>query len=121
MTLPPDIVALLDRTAEVQMETTSPKGVRHEVPIWVVVDGGDVFARSYIGESPRWYREILARPGALVAGSTRIPVKAVPATDGDSIRRTSEGFRKKYPTSPSLRAMQRPEVLGTTVRFEAPD
>lgn len=118
MTLPPEVVALLDGTAEVQMETTSAKGARHQVPIWIVVDGSDVFARSYLGENARWYREILARPGALIAGSRRIPVKAVLATDDDSVRRTSDGFQKKYPKSPSLRAMQRPEVLGTTLRFE---
>ena len=121
MTMPPEIVALLDGTAEVQMETTSARGTRHEVPIWVVVDGSDVFARSYLGETARWYREILARPGALIAGSRHIPVRAVVATDDDSVRRTSEGFQKKYPKSPSLRAMQRPEVLGTTVRFEPPE
>ena len=118
MTLAAEILALLDRTLEVQIETTSPKGARHEVPIWVVVDGNDVFARSYLGARARWYREILARPGALIVGSRRIQVKAIPATDDDSVGRTSAGYRKKYPTSPSLRAMQKPDVLPTTLRFE---
>jgi hypothetical protein len=119
MTLSPEILALLDRTLEVQIETTSAKGARHVVTIWVVVDGNDVFARSYLGARARWYREILARPGALIVGSRRIEVKAIRATDDDPVRRTSLGYEKKYPTSPSLRAMQKPDVLPTTVRFEA--
>jgi hypothetical protein len=119
MTVSPEILALLDRTLEVQIETTSAKGARHEVPIWVVVDGSDVFARSYLGAHARWYRKILARPSALIVGSRRIQVKAIRATDDDSVRRTSEGYQKKYPTSGSLRAMQKPDILPTTVRFEA--
>ena len=119
MTLSGEDLALLDRTQVVKIETTSPHGRKHLVSIWVVVDGSDVFARSYLGETARWYREIVARPGALVIDSRRIPVKSVAATDVDSVRRTSEGYQKKYPTSRSARAMQKPEILGTTVRLVA--
>ena len=120
MSFPKKTVALLDKTAEVDIETGSPKGTKHSVPIWVVVDGGDVFIRTYRGKTSRWYRELLASGGALVANGTRIPVRAVVATDPESIKRTSDGYRKKYRKGSSLDSMLLPEVLNTTVRLEPP-
>jgi len=48
LTFPKPTIALLDRSNEVDIETRSPKGTVHAVPIWVVVEGDDVFIR--IGE-----------------------------------------------------------------------
>ena len=118
MSFPAEILALLDATQEVDIETHSASGNAHRVPIWVVVDGDDVFARSYVGHEARWYRELIVRPGAIVAADLSIPVRAVLAVDKVSVARTSRGYQKKYPHSPSVRAMQRPEVLGTTIRLE---
>ena len=109
---------LLDRTREVDIETRSPKGTRHRVPIWVVVDGEDVFVRTYRGKTSRWYRELLATQGALLVNGKRYPVKASRADDPDSIRRTSAGYRRKYARSGSLDAMLRRPVLPTTLRLE---
>ncbi|OLC19020.1 MAG: hypothetical protein AUH33_06425 [Chloroflexi bacterium 13_1_40CM_68_21] len=88
------------------------------MPIWVVVDGDDAFVRTYRGKTSRWYRELLAGPGALVLNGKRVPVRAVPATDPGSIKRTSDGYRKKYRKSGSLDAMLRRSVLPTTLRLE---
>jgi hypothetical protein len=118
MSFSKDIRDLFDKTLEVDIETRSARGTVHHVPIWLVVDGDAVFARSYVGPEARWYRELLARPGAIVVGTRSIPVRAVPAADERSINATSLGFQKKYPRSPSLRAMQRREVIGTTIRLE---
>jgi len=118
VSFPPATLALLARTAEVDIETRSAKGSAHRVPIWVVVDGEDVFVRTYRGEKSRWYRELRAAPGALVAGSKRIRVRAVPATDRESIRRTSDAYRAKYAKSGSLNSMLRQAVLDTTLRLE---
>ena len=51
-------------------------------------------------------------------GKTRIGVRAVPATDRESIRRTSDAYRAKYAKSGSLNAMLRQAVLDTTLRLE---
>jgi hypothetical protein len=118
MAFPAATLGILARTSVVDVETTSPKGRVHRVPIWVVVDGDEVFVRSYRGAGARWYREILARPGALVAGPTRIGVRAVQATDARSKRRTTLGFKAKYRPGSSRDAMVRPEVLDTTLRLE---
>jgi len=72
LSFPKPTLALLDRSNEVDIETRSPKGTVHAVPIWVVVDGDDVFIRTYRGPKSRWYRELLAGPGALVVNGKRI-------------------------------------------------
>ena len=121
VTFPKDVLQLLDRTQEVDIETRSASGATHRVPIWVVVSGDDVFVRSWKGSQAVWYRRLLARDGALVAGRRRIPVRAVRATDAESVRRTSDGFRTKYRHSRSTPSMVREEILGTTIRLEPAD
>ena len=118
MTFPKATLALLDRSNEVEIETRSLKGALHSVPIWVVVDGGEVFIRTYRGPISRWYRELLAAPGALVVNGKRIPIRAIAAADSASVKRVSEGFRKKYRKGSSLDSMLVPLVLPTTLRLE---
>ena len=118
MSFPKDTLALLDRANEVDIETRSPKGVTHSVPIWIVVDGGDVFVRAYRGPTSRWYREIVAGPGSLVVNGKRVPVRAIAAADSASVKRTSDGYRKKYRKGTSLDDMLVPMVLPTTLRLE---
>jgi len=117
---PREILELLDRTKEVDIETRNAQGAVHRVPIWVVVSDGEVLIRSWRGSQAGWYRRICAREGALIADGRRIPIHAVSAVDADSVRRTSDGFRRKYPTSKSTPAMVRDEVLDTTLRLEPP-
>jgi hypothetical protein len=118
LSFPKATIAMLDRADEVDIETHSPKGTTHAVPIWIVVDGDDVFVRAYRGPTSRWYRELVARPGALLANGNRIAVRAIVAVDPDSVKRTSDGYRKKYRKGSSLDDMLVPAVLPTTLRLE---
>ena len=118
MTFPKPTIALLDRSNEVDIETRSPKGTVHAVPIWVVVDGDDVFIRTYRGPTSRWYRELLAGPGALVVKGKRIPIRAIAAADSASVNRASDAYRKKYRKGGSLDSMLVASVLPTTLRLE---
>jgi len=118
LSFPKPTVALLDRADEVDIETRSRKGTKHSVPIWIVVDGNDVFVRAVNGPTSRWYREIVAGPGALVVNRKRIPVRAVAAADSVSVKRTSDGYRKKYRKGSSLDSMLVPSILPTTLRLE---
>ena len=118
MSFPRATLELFDRTREVDIETRSAKGTAHTVPIWIVVDGDDVFVRTYRGKTSRWYRELLARPGAIVADGKRVRVRAEHAVEAAAIQRTSDGYRKKYPKSGSLDSMLRRSVLETTLRLE---
>lgn len=118
MSFPAATRSRLDRVREVDIETRSPEGQVHSVPIWVVVDGDDVFVRTYRGKTSRWYRELLAGPGALVIDGNRVPVRAMPAGDPESVKRASAGYRKKYSKGGSLDAMLLRSVLPTTLRLE---
>ncbi len=110
----------LDRIAqarEVGIETR--KGDRtSKTTIWVVIDDGEVFVRSVRGEDGHWYRRALAEPRvALVVGDHRYQFLAIPASDQESIQRTSEALRRKY-RGRSLEMMLQPGTLGTTLRLE---
>ena len=117
---PRDVLELLDQAEEVQIETRSPRdGTVHRTIIWVVVDRDEVFVRSVLGPRGRWYRELLAQPtAALIVRGRRVPVRAVPATDDESVERTSAALRVKYGDGPSTRAMLRDDTLPTTLRLE---
>ena len=112
-------LALIDRTEELQIETSAGDGAVHRTIIWAVVDGDSVFVRSYRGANARWYREALSNPSvALHVDGRRLPTTAVPAPDPDSIERTSAGFLRKYPDDPATPRMNRAEVLDLTFRLE---
>ena len=76
------------------------------------------YVRSVRGKKGRWYRDLLARPGALHAGSRRIDVKATRVTSVEGIDFVSQALWKKYPQNSSLFSMLRLAVLDTTLRLE---
>ena len=89
------------------------------VVIWVVVDGEDVFVRSWAGTRGRWYRDLAAGgPATLEFAGRRLAVQAVPAGDAASIERTSRGILRKYRRSSHTQEMVRAEILPTTLRLE---
>jgi hypothetical protein len=116
----PRILSLLAKANTVRIETSrGPRAPVHQTPIWVVVDGGEVFARSYTGRSGRWYRELRANPhAALLKAGERIPVRAVQVRNSAAIGRVSRGYLTKYAKSPYAQAMVKKEILSTTLRLE---
>lgn len=109
----------IDRARTVRIETSRPDGPVHSTIIWVVVDGDDVFVRSWRGPGARWYREAVANPTvAIRVGKERIPARAIPATDPDPVARASAGLLRKYDGDPAAASMVRDEILDTTLRLE---
>jgi hypothetical protein len=115
-----DDLERIDRAKTVRIETSKPGGPVHSTIIWAVVDKGDVFVRSWRGPGARWYREALANPDVAihVPKKHRIPARAIPATDADSVARASAGLERKYAGDPATKSMVRDEILGTTLRIE---
>jgi hypothetical protein len=110
----------LDAAPEIDIETRAGDDAPvHCTTIWVVVDGEDVFVRSYRGESGRWYREISGHPDAVVHidGESQ-PVRAIPASDPESAGRASDAYRNKYADSSVVDSMLTDEVTPTTLRLE---
>lgn len=112
-------LASLDRAEEVEIETQAPGATPRRTVIWAVVDDGNVFIRTFKGPNSRWYRDAQANPAvAIHVDGRRLPATAIPATDPDSIERTSSGFLRKYADDRSTPAMVAPDVLETTLRLE---
>jgi hypothetical protein len=115
-----NVLALLDRTKEVDIETRGSDGTRHRVPIWVLVIDGEAYVASYRGKSGRWWRELLRNGEAtLVTGRSRVDVRPHRVRSARIREAMSAAFAKKYRGSrSSVLAMQRPEVLETALRLE---
>jgi hypothetical protein len=115
-----DDLDAIDRAKEVRIETSAgPDKPVHRTIIWIVVDGEDVFVRSWRGVTARWYREALANPNiAIHVGKQRLPAKAVSAHDEDAVTRTSAALERKYAGDPATRSMLRDEILITTLRLD---
>ena len=119
MSFASDDLARIAQAEEIEIETQAPDAPVHRTRIWIVVDGEDVFVRSVRGETGRWYREATANPAvAIHVDGRRLPATAIPATDPDSIERTSAALREKYDRIPGLRPMLKPDVLDATLRLE---
>jgi len=119
-TFPPAVLKSFDETKVVEIETSSAKGTKHLVPIWIVVVNGVPFVRSVRGPAGRWYRELLARgDGAVICDGKRVPFRATKDSSAEAIEAVSVALRKKYARSgQSLQSMLRANVLDTTVRLD---
>ena len=115
-----DDLRAIDNAKEIEVETSAGPGSDvHRTITWVVVDGDDVFVRSWRGVTARWFREALANPEiAIHVDGRRLPARAVPARDPDSITRTSEGLERKYDGDSSTPSMVRADILETTLRLD---
>jgi hypothetical protein len=110
---------LLDATEEIEIETQAPEREVRRTTIWVVVDDGNAFIRSHRGATARWHRDAIANPAvAIHVAGRRLPATAIPATDPDSIERTSAGITRKYAGDPAAKTMIAPAILDTTLRLE---
>jgi hypothetical protein len=95
------------------------KHPRSTVVIWVVVDGDDVFVRSWLGARGRWYKDLAAGGLATLEFAGRqLAVQAIPASDDASVERTSREILRKYRHSSHAREMVRSDILPTTLRLE---
>ena len=95
------------------------KHPKSAVVIWVVVDGDDVFVRSWLGAKGRWYQDLAAGGHATLEFAGRqLAVQAVPAADDASVERASREILRKYRQSSHAQEMVRAEILPTTLRLE---
>ena len=105
---------------EVEIETLRPDGSPRRTIIWPLVDGKDVFVRSWKGDRGYWFQSATepdAKVALIIDGQT-VPVAVHDASDPESVARCSRQLELKYPNSDSLEGMLRPSILGTTLRLE---
>jgi hypothetical protein len=111
----------LGRTREIDARTPRRNGSMSSRPIWVVVDDGDAYVRSYRGESGAWYRRARADGRMIIAvDGAETEVATEPVDDEQINRRVSDAFRAKYGASSSAtETMVNAEVSRTTLRLTA--
>ena len=105
---------------EVEIETIRPDGSPRRTIIWTLVDGDDVFVRSWKGDRGYWYQSATEPDAkvALIIDGEVVPVAIHDASDPESVARCSRQLELKYPGNDSLAGMLRPSILGTTLRLE---
>jgi hypothetical protein len=115
-----DTLVMLDQEREVDVVTRLPDGAQQQTTIWVVVDGGDVFIRSWRGARAKWFQAALDQPDhvELICRGQRLVVRPVLAIDDLSVARCSSAIERKYAGDPSTDAMVREEILETTLRID---
>ena len=114
----PDDLEQIAAAKEVTIETRSSDRVYGTV-IWIAADDDALYVRSFRGESGKWYQRARSDPRVdLIVGDTRVALRAVLAIDTHSVKRASDGFRRKYPKGRSLDGMLVSNVLHTTLRLE---
>jgi hypothetical protein len=118
-------VKRLAEAEEVQMQVTGQDGSVTSRPIWIVVEDGLPYVRSYLGRQGKWWRRVRRhRRGVLRVGHTRVPFAAKPLTarelEGELNRRVSEAYRAKYGRRwpEYVLTLLSKEADGTTLRLE---
>jgi hypothetical protein len=110
---------LLDEIEEVEIETVrSDTQKPHNVTIWVVVVGPNVYVRSINGAQAHWYRQLHEQScGTIHANDRKIPIHAVPVLDEPTQSLVNDAYRRKYELYPQDVAwIVAPEVQRTTLR-----
>jgi len=119
MSFSSDDLARIGAAEEVDIETQAPEGPTHRTTIWIVVEGEDVFVRSVRGAAGRWFQEATANPAvAIHVDGRRLAATAIPATDPDSMERTTRAVIDKYTGIEGFESMQNPDIFGSTLRLE---
>lgn len=93
-----DELTVIDRTDKLEIAPLRGDGtLRGPVPIWVVRDGDDLYARSWRGSAGSWYRAAQAsHEGHIRCGSVDKDVTFVEVTDTEINDRVDAAYRTKY-------------------------
>jgi len=114
-----DSKTLARLTAQDEIAIRTEEHPETAVVVWVAVADGAAFVRSARGTRGRWYRDVIDGGAAtLEFNGQRLPVRAVPAADPNSIERASQAYLSKYRSSPYAQSVVRPDILPTTLRLE---
>ena len=114
-----DQLQRIAETDDLQISPFREDGKTYGTPIWiwsVVVDGG-LYARSYNGQSGRWYQAaIQQKSGRITAASMTKEVSFEPVS-GSINDKIDDAYRSKYAKSPYLKPMISAQARAATVRI----
>jgi len=104
---------------EVTVVVPAPDRDPIRVPVWVVAVDGQLYARSWKGETGLWYRRARRHGTGAVATSTgEHPVRFVPVADAGLDAAIDREYLTKYAGAQYAQAMIEPPATGTTLRLD---
>lgn len=66
-------------------------------PVWLVLEGDNLYLLPVAGSDTQWYRNILTNPWIRIeARGVGGDLRAVPITDANTVKSVVEKFREKY-------------------------
>jgi hypothetical protein len=121
MTWDPDTAAELAQAREVEVVVPAPGSPAARTPIWIVAVDGDLYVRSWKGDSGHWYRRARRHHiGSIATAGREHPVRFVPVTGAPDLdAQIDQAYLNKYGSSPYAKEMTRPPAGGTTMRLES--
>src|SRR5215469_5852297 len=101
----------LSRSREINITVTGRKSGRSiSIPVWFVLDQGELYLLPVEGSDTQWYKNMLKNPGiGIEAGGTKAEFQAVPIADAKGVSSVVQKFRAKYGTGDVKKFYSRPE------------
>ena len=91
----------LSRLKEITITVTGRKSGRTiSVPVWFVLEDGELYLLPVNGSDTQWYKNVLKNPSIRIdAGGDAAELRAVLVTDSKQVSSIIEKFRAKYGAS----------------------
>jgi len=88
----------LARYRQVELTVTGRKsGKAISIPVWFTLEGAKLYLLPVTGSDTQWYKNVLKNPAIrIVARGTEAGFRAVPITEGKTVKSVIEKFREKY-------------------------
>jgi len=88
----------LSRYRQIKISVIGRKsGKTISIPVWFVLDGEKLYLLPVQGSDTQWYRNLLKNPTIRIdARGAEAEFRAIPITDGKTVKSVIEKFREKY-------------------------
>ncbi len=105
---------------KVRVETSDAiSGAPRSSEAWAAGVDGRIYLRPVGGARCPWYRDLLAAPWAAVrVDGVRIPVRALPVTDPERVRKVNEALLARYGYHPAISRLLERSSVAATVELE---
>jgi deazaflavin-dependent oxidoreductase (nitroreductase family) len=72
-------------------------GNKISIPVWFVLEGGNLYLLPVQGSATQWYQNVLKNPSIRIdARGVGAKVQAAPTSNGKAVKSVVEKFREKY-------------------------
>jgi deazaflavin-dependent oxidoreductase (nitroreductase family) len=93
-----ELKSRLARCRQIKLTLIGRKsGKTISIPVWFVLEGEKLYLLPVQGSDTQWYRNVLKNPSIRIdARGAETEFRAVPITDGKTMKAVIDKFREKY-------------------------